>query len=230
MQPSVPVGVRFRTMASDAGRRLRVSYSTSSAFLDAYFPNGALGGVLVETDADLPLGEPVDLEIRFEPGPKRPFHARARVAWRRLRGKGNLRAGVGLEFLPTERDNRDALLSYARGGEMHVPDRGHERVPADIRVLVRTESGARIERSADISEGGVFVRTPDLQPVGGVVEMSIRPRFSLRGIALAGRVIWHARGPQAGMGLQFLFTDEEQRRRVARLVGRLVEHRDAGTG
>jgi type IV pilus assembly protein PilZ len=217
-------------MVSEATRRLRVSYPTSSGFLDAYFPNGALGGVLVETDADLPLGDEVALEIRFESGPKRPFHARVRVAWRRLRGKGSLRAGVGLEFLPTEREARDALLSFARGGEITVPDRDHERIPADLKVLVRTPQGARVDRSGDISEGGLFIRTPDMLPVGEALDMTIRPRFALRGIVLAGRVIWHRGGREPGMGVQFLFENEEQRRRVERLVSRLLEHRDLGTG
>jgi uncharacterized protein (TIGR02266 family) len=182
----------------------------------------------VETDADLPLGEPVQLEIRFEPGPKRPFHARARVAWRRLRGKGNLRAGVGLEFLPTEREARDALLTFARGGEMPTPDRGYERIPAELKVLVRTSQGSRPERSGDISEGGVFIRTPETVPVGQPLEMTIRPRFGLRGIPVTGRVIWHRGGAEGGMGVQFLFASEDQKHRVERLVARLIDQRDSG--
>lgn len=228
MPPSVPLGMRSSPMVPDATRRLRVSYATSAAFLDAYFPNGALGGVLVETDADLPLGHEVQLEIRFDPGPRRPFHARVRVAWRRLRGKGSLRAGVGLEFLPTEREARDALLAFARGGEIALPDRGHERIPADLKVLVRTGRGSRVERSGDISEGGVFVRTPEALPVGEVLDLTIRTRFALRGISVTGRVIWHRSAPEPGMGVQFLFGSDEQRRRVAGLVARLIEHRDAG--
>jgi uncharacterized protein (TIGR02266 family) len=216
-------------MLAEAHRKLLVSYGTSSSFLDAYFPNGALGGLLVETDANLALGEEVELEIRFEPGPKRPFHARARVAWRRLRGKGNLRAGVGLEFMPTERESRDRLLAFARGGNLPGPERDHERVPAELRVQVRGRNGPpRHERTGDISEGGLFVRTGDPADMGEVLDLLVRPRMMLRGIAVSGRVVWRREGDDPGMGLQFHFETEDQRRRIARLVSRLVEQQTRG--
>lgn len=202
---------------------LVVTFADGRAFLDAFFPNGALGGVLVETGADYGLGEPIDVEVRFHNGPKRPFHLAGRVAWRRLKGAGPYKPGVGIEFLPTERLQRDALLEWARGGGQFL-ERGTERIPAKLRVRVKARGlPERTERTADLSEGGLFVATPAVIPVGEEVDLVLLPPWSLRGVRVRARVTWHRPAPKRGMGVMFLFDDAAQREKIVALLGSLQE-------
>ncbi len=207
-----------------APSKLSVTFEDGKSFLDAYFPNGSLGGVLADSSADLPLGALVDVELRFREGPRRPFRVKGRVAWRRLRGGGDLKPGVGVEFLATERAARDALLAFARDGQSAFIERSHERVPSKLKVKVKGRSlPERSERAGDLSEGGVFVAAPLVVPVGEEVVLTLRPPWSLRGFSVRGRVTWHRAGEERGMGVKFLFDSDEQRAKVASLVHQLAQ-------
>ena len=165
------------------------------------------------------------MELRFTKGPRRPFRFRGRVAWRRLRGHGNLKAGIGVEFILTERMTRDAILEFARNpGAASFIERTHERVQVALKIQVKgLLLPERTERTGDLSEGGVFVSTPFVIPVGEELQLRLRAPWSIRGLSVRGRVTWHRPAPERGMGVMFLFTNDEERQKVAGLVAKLQQ-------
>ncbi|HUB07018.1 MAG TPA: PilZ domain-containing protein [Myxococcales bacterium] len=71
----------------------------------------SVGGAFLRADLLLEQGE--ELEIEFElPGLKRPFQARARVAWVRRADNDRAAPGMGIEFLGLSAEDRDALADF----------------------------------------------------------------------------------------------------------------------
>jgi len=88
----------------------------------AYTLDVGLRGVFVEWPEPLPIGEPVDLELRL-PGWERPLRVRSRVAWWNPPGESararRLPGGVGLEFVGLAEEDRRRIralvLEHWRG-------------------------------------------------------------------------------------------------------------------
>ncbi len=73
----------------------------------------------------------------------------------------------------------------------------------------------------NISEGGVFVATPEPLPIGEPLDLRLHLR-SGGDVVVRARVAWvrkaRADGPPAGMGLQFVSVPEEVREDIRRFV------------
>ena len=83
--------------------------------------------------------------------------------------------------------------------------RRHVRVAYGVTVDVIWKDGAFAARVADISEGGVFIDTPQLLEVGAPCHLEIDLGF--RCVTVAGEVMWHKRdfgGGSGGMGVHFI--------------------------
>src|SRR3954464_1300268 len=75
---------------------VQVEFRTASSFLVAYSVNLSRGGVFIETDADVPSGVLIALDLQV-PGAGLP-HPRRLVAWRRGRESTDGPPGLGIEF------------------------------------------------------------------------------------------------------------------------------------
>ena len=90
------------------------------------------------------------------------------MAWRRP-GKHSTKtkAGIGIEFLPTETQARDYLLGVARGDSAEMVARRHQRLPVEIPVLWQVpgelHDNAGVLR--DIGRGGAFIKTEQPLPM-----------------------------------------------------------------
>jgi uncharacterized protein (TIGR02266 family) len=103
--------------------------------------------------------------------------------------------------------------------------RQHARLDAEFDVTFESEHNFYTGFSEDISEGGIFVATHELRPVGTVSEV----HFTLPGIdrplRVRGEVRWHRR-PRAGsntwpgMGLRFVELEPATRRLIERFVNK----------
>lgn len=203
-------------------RILKARYRTSADFLSHYQPSFPHGGLFFPTREDIPLGEPVVVEIRF-PELFDRLLVRGFVAWRRAaRRRLKIRAGIGIEFLPTEERKRDFLLAVARG-ELggRQPQRRYRRVPVEWRVDCRVKQDrARFTAVLDdIGAGGAFLRTTMLKPEGTPLVIDVLPPGAAVPLSIEARVAWARQG--SGVGVEFRWRDLGGLRRLRELVRRL---------
>jgi uncharacterized protein (TIGR02266 family) len=110
--------------------------------------------------------------------------------------------------------------------------RGNRRVAilAEVRLEFERFSGFLDEMASNLSEGGMFVRTRNLRPVGSRLrfEISLSDHWPLvRGTGEVMWTRWRDGGPQepAGMGVRFEDLDDASRELIGRVV---AERRRAG--
>src|SRR5262249_5098483 len=114
---------------------LKADFSDRTAFLERYLPDRGQRGLFYPTRRPLAIGEQVVVAIRL--GRRRsPTLIRGQVAWRRP-GKHSTKtkAGIGIEFLPTETQARDYMLAVARGDSAEMVARRHQRLPVELPIL-----------------------------------------------------------------------------------------------
>ncbi|HJX63462.1 MAG TPA: PilZ domain-containing protein [Polyangia bacterium] len=89
----------------------------------------------------------------------------------------------------------------------------------------RVEAGLRLN-TADLSEGGVFLRSDLLFEVGESLSLEI-PLAAGETLAARGRVAWVTRGGggemPAGMGIEFERLSAQDRRRLTQSLQRLAQ-------
>jgi Tfp pilus assembly protein PilZ len=197
---------------------------SSKEFLSSFQANLGEGGIFCPTRKKIPVGGHVVVKVRL--GRRQPpVMLQGRVAWRRPgRHLQKIRAGIGIEFLPGERQKCDYLMKLAKGGESSKSRRRYERIPVDLNInwrpLGATDSIAGKLR--DIGRGGAFVRTA--APVNGDVQvvLEIAPPGAEIPMAFTGRVAWTGRnGEEFGFGLEWRARDAGGGRRIKELVRRL---------
>jgi len=113
---------------------LKAHFANGGAFLDHYLPEQANGGIFFPTRKPLAIGEAVVVSVRL--GKRRsPMLLRGAVVWRRP-GKHSTKtkAGIGIEFLSTETQTRDYLVSVARGDSLEQMARRHQRLPVGLTI------------------------------------------------------------------------------------------------
>jgi uncharacterized protein (TIGR02266 family) len=99
----------------------------------------------------------------------------------------------------------------ARPSASHVPaafDRQATRVPLQIDVGVETESTFYVGFSGNISEGGLFIATHHLEPIGREIDLTLVLPDQERPLHLTGTVRWvrefsDTSDVPPGMGVRF---------------------------
>ncbi|MGE5232518.1 MAG: TIGR02266 family protein, partial [Acidobacteriota bacterium] len=104
-------------------------------------------------------------------------------------------------------------------------------MPIDAEVLLEFENfgGFIREVSANISNGGMFIKTRYLKPIGTVVHFQFRLADHMELIRGTGTVVWtrwrdQGPGAPAGMGIQFLDVDEPSQLLIAAIVEQHLQH------
>ncbi|MEE8526616.1 MAG: PilZ domain-containing protein [Thermoanaerobaculia bacterium] len=100
-----------------------------------------------------------------------------------------------------------------------------ERQPESPRVILRFEkfSSFVAEYASYLSLGGMFLATPDVQPVGQTVGFAIELTDGFRLVEGVGEVVWMrprdgGPGNPAGMGLRFRALDENGRQLILKIL------------
>ena len=154
-----------------------------------------------------------------------PVMLRASVRWSR-RGKitPKVRAGVAVEFLPSEARGRDHLLSIAQRDGSVTSARRHQRLPIDlpIRWSVRGSSQEHRGLLQDISVGGASIRTADpVEGEGTDLFLTVVPPGAEVAMEVSARVAWAS--PGMGFGLAWRARDGGGSRRIKELVRRMEQ-------
>jgi type IV pilus assembly protein PilZ len=102
------------------------------------------------------------------------------------------------------------------------------RVPIEVKVEYKRINAFISDFTRDISSGGLFIRTNDPLPHGTEALFTLAiPRLE-RPVTLRGRVQRVLEGgdaSEAGMGIELLFHDDEERTALKRVVDALmIEH------
>ncbi len=206
-------------------RILVARYRTTEDFLERYIDTFEHGGVFHPTREAVPLGEYLIVDFRL-PNLRDQLLIRGMVAWRRPgRRRTGVRAGIGIEFLASERAKRDYLLQLIeeRTGDAQG-QRRFRRLPTEIRVDWRIPETPtrRLSQIGDIGPGGAFIRTPHRQEPGTPVVLEVAPPGSSAPLAIEGRVAWQCDTPGAeGFGVEFRWRDSGGLRRLKELVKRI---------
>jgi Tfp pilus assembly protein PilZ len=221
--------VRPFAAGSDVGETQLV-IRNSREFAALYQQNLPSGGVFYPTRKKLPVGRIVTLKVRL--GRRQPpLLLYGKVAWRRPgRHLEKIRAGVGVELLPSEHAKSDYLLGLARSGEAVKSRRRHERVPVDLvvswRPLGATE-GMR-GRLRDVGRGGAFVQSMEQVHGDDQVVVEIAPPGAEVPMAFTARVAWTGKfGDDTGFGIEWRARDAGGGRRIRELVRRITNRHGA---
>jgi len=198
---------------------------SSREFAALYQTNFPDGGVFYPTRKKLPVGRVVTLKVRL--GRRQPpLLVFGRIAWRRpWRHLEKIRAGVGVELLPSERPKSEYLLQLARSGDAVKSRRRHERVPVDLAVSWRHEGASEGLRGRlrDVGRGGAFVQST--APVHGddQLVLEIAPPGAEVPMAFTARVAWTGKvGEEPGFGIEWRARDAGGGRRIRELVRRIT--------
>jgi Tfp pilus assembly protein PilZ len=203
---------------------LKAHFANGAAFLDHYLPEPVTGGIFFPTRKPLALGEPVVVSVRL--GKRRsPMLLRGVVVWRRP-GKHSTKtkAGIGIEFLATEGQTRDYLVSVARGDASEMVSRRHQRLPVELPVTWQVPGALQDNNGTllDIGRGGAFVRTAEPLPDDIDVVLMVSPPGAAIAMPRSARVAWRGHpGGANGFGVEWKARDAGGNRRIKELVRRI---------
>ena len=184
--------------------------------------------LFMPTDQPVKLGEHVKLVVKF-PTEERIFWLNGTVIGRRVAASGipPLPAGIEIEIERDAHRSLQMLLDHAGGKQVYLKERRSQRLSCSFVVTYREDKDFIQEFTADLGEGGTFIRTEKILPVDTEVECRLKPPGHLLGIKLKGRVAWvRKRGQPIGMGIEFMFVNERRRKKLRDLVEKLVSDRD----
>lgn len=205
------------------GISVHVSYPKPEGLFDDFFWRGPAGVLFVRTGRRFELGTQLTVVLEL-PSRDKIFRLKGRVvASRRASRDPVLPAGVEIEFGSMQRHALQLVLDAAEGKQIEFSERKSRRIPYSVQVVYETDAGFVKEFTEDISEGGTFIMTQQQLPVGTMIECRLKPPGYLMGVKLKGRVAWVSKeGQSAGMGIEFLFSSERQRKRIKDLCSKLA--------
>lgn len=104
--------------------------------------------------------------------------------------------------------------------------RAHARIPVRVPVHLSSEmmdldGEAEVAEVSNVSEGGLFVRSDFLEPVGTPVQMVVAPE-SGQSVAVSGYVVWVAENPPRGPGMGIRLDDGTEGRILVERLSSVV--------
>lgn len=117
---------------------------------------------------------------------------------------------------------RDLILASARGESVPYFRRSEARIPARLEVRMRSETGLVIvSHTQNISARGMMLTTDHRLEIG--TKVALRIVFpNEEPLTIAGRVQSLRTGPLRGLGIEYLYTSEDQREELARRLATLA--------
>lgn len=189
-------------------QRLVAEFTDIDAFMRSTYRRGDVDGLFVLCNEEVHVGTGVVIDMRFTGGPVDSFPLHGKVAWAKV---VNGQSGVGVDLAPEETGARERLVRLLSGNGVARLTR---RINASIKVQVRGQAWGPLDATTgDISEGGIFIKTRTLVPVGQVIRVRmIVP--SLPSLDVDAVVTSQRQGRSVGLGARFLFGSQVQLRHV----------------
>jgi uncharacterized protein (TIGR02266 family) len=189
---------------------VQVEFRTASSFLVAYSVNLSRGGIFIETDADLPSGTLLGLELQV-PGAG-VLHLVGIVAWRRGVESPDGPPGVGIEFqdiAPQLGTTIDKLVSTFNGVQILLLCGDSKDRMTLVRSIKSIISTAEVLQAADAamaltlmnSELDLAIIDVDFDPEGALQTLQsakqVSPRVPTVAISANPKLREHARAAGA---------------------------------
>lgn len=200
-----------------------------AAFLSQSFDSDADGGLFVPGDLDVDVGAEIELEIHFLEEDVR-FRIRALVRWKRVVGRRAAPPGVGLTFLASEHNARTQLVAFANGSTITHKERDGRRLPGHVEARVdfvgaKPSKPAVVCHTDDVSHGGCFLLLTPPPAIGTQLKVRLKaPGALFSWLGVDAVVCWQREGgDRPGVGVQYRFANDRERRRAERLVALLRE-------
>jgi uncharacterized protein (TIGR02266 family) len=221
---------------------LEVSCTSRQRTMKIQSKDLSLGGVFLHTVTPEPVRTEVSLVIH---GMAQEIQVQGQVV-HSIKG-----VGMGVQF-ETFTDGGQALLGQLIAGLVNPPEdepplaavaprrpttsrgepaiqpddrRAHRRSVLQTEVHLESHSNFYTGFTQDISEGGLFVASDNLLPMGTMVELQFSIADGKPPIAARGEVRWtrmHGAGTRddapAGMGLRFVMLTDDDKRRIEAFV------------
>jgi hypothetical protein len=138
------------------------------------------------------------------------------------RRQGEARPGFDVEFATAKGAARrlEHVLDLAKRAA--TPNlRTFARVPTDLRIVVSSPDGVSVRRVLDAGPTGMFIETSDAAPVGSVLPVVLDLPDGRAPTVVTVEVVRRqeaAAGRAAGMGVQFIGSNDEFRERLDALL------------
>ncbi len=111
--------------------------------------------------------------------------------------------------------------------------RVHPRIPIELKVEYKKLNTFFADYTKNISKGGTFIRTRKPLDVGTEFLFRLSVPSLVEPLSVRGQVMWVVRegepppagiepGHDPGMGIRFIYDDDEQRRTIEGIVERLM--------
>lgn len=209
-------------------RLLLARFRSGADLLARHLDDRENGGLFLPTRRIIEPGEPVLVDVRLAELRDHLLLRGSVVERQRGRRNDHVRAGLFIEFLPTETTRRDHLLALARGEATSAAGkRRHRRLPIELRVDWRVPHQTERYDSLvdDIGIGGAFLRTLERPAEGTPVVIELCPPGANTPQSIEGRVAWLRDTPgHEGVGVEFRCRDIGGMRRLRELVRRIERH------
>jgi uncharacterized protein (TIGR02266 family) len=102
---------------------------------------------------------------------------------------------------------------------MEAQRRNHSRFQVDLELTLQSESTIWMGQASNVSDGGVFIATQELKPIGTEIEITLKLPGNMLPVWAVGVVCW-IRETSAladaplGMGIQFRLIADDALRRI----------------
>jgi uncharacterized protein (TIGR02266 family) len=104
--------------------------------------------------------------------------------------------------------------------------RSSDRIAVEMWVEESTERELYFQRSANISEGGIFLENTVPHPVGTLVNLQFTLPGDSDAIRAQGEIVNAAEGRQLGMGIKFVSLDSKVRQRLQQFIAKHARKAD----
>jgi hypothetical protein len=187
---------------------LTLRFPSRRALLSASRANGPQLTLFAPTTAPPPMGMELRLDISCADTPGN-FELVGKVIFVRERSRGpGQQPGVGIAFVEQEKRRAAEMLARCAGKPGALGTSSSQRVPVDVKCVVRAGGRKYPAHLRDLSSSGAFVCLPAVKPLreGTVLEIQIEPAFlGFGGTRVNAKVIWSGRkAGLAGFGARFI--------------------------
>lgn len=130
------------------------------------------------------------------------------------------------DSVPTcEAADSNGLKGKSMGSGAVAEQREHERIPFTVAVTVHSDHNFYTGFTRDISEGGVFVATSNLAPMGTIVEFELALGSGKGKVKVCGEVVWirdtfEYNFVPPGMGIRFTGLDKRVAAKIQKFISR----------
>src|SRR2546423_7508565 len=138
----------------EKGLHVNLEVGKAKELLERFYPNGKLGGLMVDGALPGSLGARCELMIKVREPKSHHLNVKGQLAWARHKGSRALRECFGVDFIAEDEPGRTRLLAAAKDEVDPSALRFEERIATELPVRLFYDGKKRKETLCDLSQGG----------------------------------------------------------------------------